>query len=158
MFRAISGHRVIDATFPRKRRAATRIYRYRRTPPVHLDVPPVCRHGIVRLIPWNRHVISWPGRLPAARRVAHANVPLMSLVLLRPPPRPFLLARPATSFQRAIVMRDMAGNVALYNHVRFYLNTVEVKIDTVSRIFFSLGVKKTREREREKERNIEIIV
>lgn len=55
-------------------------------------------------------------------------------------------------------MRDMAGNVALYNHVRFYLNTVEVKIDTVSRIFFSLGVKKTREREREKERNIEIIV
>lgn len=98
MFRAISGHRVIDATFPRKRLAATRIYRYRRTPPVHLDVPPLCRHGIVRLIPWNRHVISWPGRLPAARRVAHANVPLMSLVLLRPPPRPFLLARPATSF------------------------------------------------------------
>lgn len=93
-FRAISGHRVIGGTFPRKRRAATRVYQYR-GPPVHLDVPPVCRHGIVRLILWNRHVISWPGRLPAARRAAHANVPLMSLVLLTRPTSPLSLARPA---------------------------------------------------------------
>lgn len=42
-------------------------------------------------------------------------------------------------------MRDVAGNVALYSHVRFYLGTVEVEIDSIvrSRIFFLFGVKKT---------------
>lgn len=111
-FRAISGQRVTEETFPRKPRAATRLYRYR-GPPVHVNEPPVCRHGIVRLILWNRHVISWPGRLPAGRRVAHANVPLMSSVL-----------RPALPLYGSLLDRPHAFRAPMQHapslHVRTY--------------------------------------
>lgn len=71
--------------------------------------------GIVQLILWNRHIISWPGKLPAGRRVAHANVPLMSSVLrttlplhgslLDRPSRRVVVSRPVSSFHYGITPR-----------------------------------------------------